>query len=231
MRKHIGRLIDTICQARAHRRLSQHYVGGAAMSLDQLALQIEAVPGMMSPEGGALLFLLAATQRARGDIVEIGSWQGRSTIYLAKGAKVSGNGSVFAIDHFLGNPGKEALYRLDGRDLSDLEAGFRRNIHTFGVNELVELLPMPSAEAAVVLAARPVQARLLFIDGNHEYEAVRADYEAFSPSLIQGALVVFDDCSLAFPGVVQFTEELTAAGTIRPLFTYGNTFVGETIDT
>jgi predicted O-methyltransferase YrrM len=171
--------------------------------------------------------MLAATQRTSGDIIEVGSWQGRSTIFLASGAKTSGNGKVYAVDHFLGNAGKEHLYRVSRDDLSDLAVNFKRNVEALGVTRQVELLAMPSASAARDLAGRNVRARLLFIDGNHEYEAVRADFAAFRSLLLPGALVALDDYSAAFPGVTRCATELVENGTLRPLFAYGNCFVAE----
>lgn len=227
MRRIIGSIIDRACRSRARRHLSRYGAFGPGVSLDQLTFSLESVRGMMSPEAGPMLFMLSVTQRLNGDIIEIGSWQGRSTIFLAKGAKVSGNGKVFAIDHFLGNPGKEGLYQVSHDDLSDLPANFTRNIEVFEVTDVVELLAVQSTSAAETLTCRGVRARFLFIDGNHQYEAVRADFAAFCHLLLPGALVAFDDFSASFPGVTRCVGDLADAGVLVPLFSYGNCFVGE----
>ncbi len=216
---------------RARRRLGQYEVHGSVASLDRISLALDSIPGMMSSEAGPMLFILSAIQRVKGHVVEVGSWQGRSTIFLARGAKVSNNGRVFAIDHFKGNPGKEALYRVGREDLADLPSVFMRNIGTFEASDVVEMLAMPSHAAAAVLIQRSVRARMLFIDGNHDYKAVCADFAALRPLLQSEALVVFDDFSQAFPGVIQSVNELVDAGVLRPLFCYGNCFVGEFIAT
>jgi predicted O-methyltransferase YrrM len=193
--------------------------------LDQLTLSLYGVPGMMSPEAGPMLFILAATQQLAGDIIEIGSWQGRSTIFLARGTRAGLNGRVYAVDHFLGNPGKEYLYRVSRDDLSDLADNFNRNVAAFGVRESVELLPVDSARAATMLSGRGIRARMLFIDGNHNYESVHADFQAFRGLLLPQALVVFDDYSASFPGVIQCVHELVDSGVLSPRFNYGNCFV------
>ena len=227
MRRLLGSIVDRLCLARSRRRLARYGAAGPGFSLDALTLALHDVPGMMTPEAGPMLFMLAATQRVSGDIIEIGSWQGRSTVFLASGARASGNGKVYAVDHFLGNPGKEQLYRIARDDLSDLAGNFRRNVEAYGVSKYVELLPVRSGDAAGDLGSRAVRARLLFIDGNHEYEAVRGDFNAFRGLLVPGALVVFDDFSAAFPGVMRCVGELVETGSLRPLFTHGNCFVGE----
>ena len=223
-------MIDRLCLVRDRRRLTHYAVSGPGLSLDALSLSLQAVPGMMAREAGPMLFMLAATQRLSGDIVEIGSWQGRSTIFLASGAKASHNGKVFAVDHFLGNPGKEKLYRVSREDLSDLATNFKRNVEAFGVSEYVELLAVDSAIAARALSARAVRVRLLFVDGNHEYEAVRSDFEAFRGVLLPRALIAFDDYSASFPGVTRCVQELSQAGVLVPLFSHGNCFVAELAD-
>jgi MMP 1-O-methyltransferase len=215
---------------RLKRRLAHYSVDAPVISLDQLSLSLDSVPGMMSPEAGPTLFILSITQRIRGDIIEIGSWQGRSTIFLAKGALASQNGRVYAVDHFQGNPGKTGLYRVHRNDLSDLPDGFRRNVSEFDVARNVELLVMPSQSAAKKLAERNIRARMLFIDGNHDYNAVSSDFAAFKSLLLPGALVVFDDYSAAFPGVTRCVSDMINARLLKPLFCFGNCFVGEFLE-
>ena len=66
-------------------------VGGSCVSLDQLEYALDAVPGMMAPEVGLMLPILSATQQLSSDVIEIRSWQKRSTIYLVNGVQVNGN--------------------------------------------------------------------------------------------------------------------------------------------
>lgn len=227
MRRLLSTLVDRVFLFRARRRLARYGVDGPGVSLDRLTLDLEAVPGMMTREAGPMLFALAATQTIDGDIVEIGAWQGRSTIFLASGARAAANGKVYAVDHFRGNPGKEHLFRAGRDDLSDLPGRFTRNVERFGVAARVELLAVDSASAARTLRDREARVRLLFIDGNHEYDAVRADFAAFQGLLLPRALVVFDDYSASFPGVTRAVDELVAAGMLAPRFQHGRCFVAE----
>lgn len=193
--------------------------------LTELHLQLSSVPGMITEESGKNLFAMAFAQDMKGDIVEIGSWQGKSTIYLGKAAESSKNGKVFAVDHFKGNPGKEAYYKVSKDDLSDLKGNFIRNITAAGVADHIELLNMPSDAAADVLRERESRIRLLFIDGCHTYDGVKNDFFRYNDLVQPGGLIIFDDYSLHFEGVVRFVKELIDSKSMSQYYYYKNTFV------
>ena len=183
----------------------------------------DTVPGMISTQSGGHLYTLCLFQQEKGDVVEIGSWQGRSTVFLAYAAKASGNGQVWAIDHFKGNVGKEHFYVVNEKDLSDLKSGFEKNIDYAGLSEHVNLLDMPNAEAVSHIKDKSV--RFLFIDGDHTREGVLTDLRLFIPKLIDDAIIVFDDFSKAFPGVVETVDEFLAEGKHSQVMSYPNTLV------
>lgn len=193
--------------------------------LDGLAACARDIPGMLSEESGKFLFALCLTQRLDGDVVEIGSWQGYSTSYLARAVAESGRGRLYAVDHFGGNVGKEALYRVGKPDLSDLEGNFRSNLSRLGLHSVVHLLPMPSEEAAAHLRGQSTRIRFLFIDGDHSRDGVQRDVELFFPMLSAGAIVAFDDCSPSAPGVVEVIDELLRSKVFDNAFVYPNSFV------
>lgn len=182
-----------------------------------------AVPGMIQRRSGAMLFTLCYFQQERGDVAEIGSWQGRSSTFLGNAVRLSGNGKFFAIDHFRGNVGKEAYYVIGANDLSDLEAGFCSNIERVGLQDHVNLLSMPNDQAAERIPDNSL--RFLFIDGDHTKVGVEKDLRLFLPKLIEGAIVAFDDCSAGFPGVVEAISDLLESGVHMQAMTYPNTFV------
>lgn len=172
-----------------------------AVDLDGMSALAGTIPGMIAPRSGELLFTACYLQAERGDVVEIGSWQGRSTSYLARATEQSGNGSFYAIDHFRGNVGKENFYVVGREDLSDLKGNFTANMQRAGLESAVHLLDMPNQEAAQHLAGKSV--RFLFIDGDHTREGVQRDVDLFFPLLVDGAIVAFDDYSDNFPGVIE----------------------------
>lgn len=193
------------------------------VDLERIASISLAIPGMITPRSGQILYSLCMFQETVGDVVEIGSWQGRSTSFLARATRDSGNGRFFAIDHFKGNIGKEKSYIVGKEDLSDLKSNFIENMETIKLNCSVNLLDMPNWEAAERFAHN--QIRFLFIDGDHTYDGVSKDIELFFPKLCPGAIVVFDDFSAAFPGVLKAVEQLLQSAEITRCMSYQNTLV------
>jgi predicted O-methyltransferase YrrM len=180
---------------------------------------------MVPTKSGAYLYLLCYFQRLAGDVAEIGSWQGRSASFIARATREAGNGRFFAIDHFKGNIGKEQHYKVGKDDLSDLRDGFTRNMRAAGLEDSVTLYDMPSKDAAAQIADGSL--RFLFIDGDHTREGVEKDLALFVPKLKPGAIVVFDDFSPAFPGVVSATDDFIARTRPTRKLAYGNGLVVE----
>ena len=173
-------------------------------SIESLVERFEYVPGMLDWSNAGLLYLLSRTSSVRGDVVELGSWQGRSTCFLAQGCRDSGNGVVHAVDHFKGNTGRESHYVVGKEDLSDLKSNFETNIARAGLSDRVVLHDMSSQDARSEVSS-PV--RLLFIDAEHTYSAVTNDISVWRDALTPGAIVVFDDVAASFPGVVKAVRE------------------------
>jgi predicted O-methyltransferase YrrM len=197
--------------------------GKNIVDLDRLAQISLSIPGMVTPRSGQILYALCAFQEATGDVVEIGSWQGRSTSFLARAVSDSGNGRFFAIDHFKGNVGKETSYVVGKHDLSDLKQNFLANMKTLSLDSSVNLLDMPTIEAAKEF--RRGQVRFAFIDGDHTYEGVSRDIELIIPLLCPRAIMVFDDFSTAFPGLLKAVDEMLKSIKHSRCLSYQNTLV------
>ncbi len=193
------------------------------IDLEALARISLSIPGMITTKSGQLLYTLCYMQELKGDVVEIGSWQGRSASYLARAVENSKNGSFFAVDHFKGNVGKENYYVVNNEDLSDLKEGFLSNMKRIGLSESVNLLDMPNQQAAMELKDNKI--RFLFIDGDHTKEGVEKDIELFFPNLMPGSIVVFDDFSKTFPGLIQAVDYLVEHKAISRIMSYPNTLV------
>ena len=179
------------------------------------------IPGMISAEAAELLYSIAVVQSVEGDLLEIGSWQGKSTSYLARAAVDSKNGHMFAVDHFMGNVGKENLYFVD-KGLN-LKAQFERNMNALNLHDAVTLLPYSSENAYPDLKDRLF--RFLFIDGDHTLRGVKKDIELFCPLVCTGGVVVFDDFDNTFPGVIMAAEEWVKLRGPRSSFVFGNMLV------
>lgn len=103
-------------------------------------------------------------------VIEIGCWKGRSTHALLRGCP----GTVYAVDHFLGTPNERSNVHKEATE-RDIFPEFVAN--TFGIGNLV-ILKMESSEAAKAIG-RDVD--MVFIDGDHSYEGLKADIEAWRP--------------------------------------------------
>jgi len=154
---------------------------------------------------GYALMLLAAHGPGSGEIVEIGSWMGKSTCWLAAGSKSNGREKVHAVDPFDGGPAlkEQAVIQEEGTTYHH----FIDNLTSVDLLDQVEPIVATSLEAAQRWT-RPI--RLLFIDGDHSYAAVKADFEAWSPFLVVEALVVFDDVTGGYEGATRYYDELLA---------------------
>ena len=130
--------------------------------LDQLVEVASFIPSMLTTESAKMLYALCYMQRLEGHVVEVGSWQGYSTSFLARAVKDSKNGSLYAIDHFKGNIGKEHFYTIGSQDLSDLRKGFEANLIKVGLFDYVNLLAMSNDQAAKELEGKKI--RFLFIE-------------------------------------------------------------------
>ena len=165
------------------------------------------IDGWLTRNEAATLYDLAT--KATGPIVEIGSWRGRSTSVLALGSMAGHEQPVFAIDPHIGVP------PLDRPSASGLCPGWnssspemlRANLDRVGVNGLVRIVAKPSLEAADEIP----DCSLLFVDGNHERDAVKVDLAAYLPKVVLGGYVALHDCCAGEPGVVEAVDEVMTA--------------------
>ena len=154
----------------------------------------EVLPAVANVEGHLTgremrcLALLAARPCAKGVILEIGSFKGRSAIILAKSAALAGETKIVAVDP-LTSPSKtdpDLRGKLDGW------ADFKMNLKNAGVEEAVEFHKERSSDFARRWdPARKI--RLLWIDGDHTYAGAKLDFDLFSSFLANGAIVAMHD--------------------------------------
>ena len=168
------------------------------------------VDGYLENVEGYALMELAATGPGVGAVVEIGSFMGKSTCWMAAGAQRSRREKVTAIDHFQGSPEHQPGQGFESpliRDEGTTLTAFKANIEQAGVQDYVEPIVASSEEAAKSWDA-PI--RLLFIDGDHSYEGTRLDFALWSPHVVPGGVIAFHDVT-SWPGVTKFYEGLIAA--------------------
>src|SRR6266700_5914019 len=145
---------------------------------DRIDRQVETIDGWLNPTEARLLFGLAKQCKGRGVIVEIGSWKGRSTICLARGSRAGSSAKIHAIDPHTGSP---QHHETMGQVWTFDE--FKQNISAAGVDDLV-VPHVDFSESVAKVFHEPIE--LIFIDGLHEYDGVKADFESWFPKVQDG---------------------------------------------
>lgn len=161
-----------------------------------------------------LLARLAAEVPANECIVELGVFRGGSLAVLANAATAP----VFGVDKF-GRAGTPAYYRSDSPWIGWWER-FAGRKHSWTDDRKAAEAAAPGATIIVADTAKTgvswdgPAVGLLYIDADHSYEGVSADWEAWSPHLAPGAAVVFDDYRYIvrgqdhYPDITRFVDEL-----------------------
>ncbi|MFO0967874.1 MAG: class I SAM-dependent methyltransferase [Gemmataceae bacterium] len=169
--------------------------------------RFRSVEGFLSDFEGFTLMQLAAHGTGVGEIVEIGSYLGRSTCFLAAGTLKTGREKVHAVDHFRGSPEHQAGQSFASKVLEEEGTTLHRfhaNLRRVGLLEKVSTIQSASDQAA---HSWTQSIRLLFIDGDHSYEASRRDFECWAPFVGKHGYVCFHDIG-GWPGVTRFYKEL-----------------------
>lgn len=152
-------------------------------SAHQIASKVD---GWLTLREGALLFELASQVQGKGALVEIGSWQGKSTIYIAKALSAHKVPPQFyAVDPHVGS---EEHWK-DGKKVWTLER-FKKNIKDAGVEPFVTPVVRYSHDYAREIQ-EPVE--FVFIDGAHDYASVERDYQDWFPQIVEGGVIAFHD--------------------------------------
>ncbi len=157
-------------------------------TLEHVMQQVAGVGGWMTPGQASTLFDSAVRCPDGGQIVEIGSFQGRSTIVLALAADPSIQ--VIAIDPHAGND--RGPQEIDGyADAADDDhATFNQNLAAAGVADRVRHLRMFSDDAHRDITG---QISVLYIDGAHRYAPARADIATWGARVEDGGTMLIHD--------------------------------------
>jgi predicted O-methyltransferase YrrM len=164
----------------------------------RLRAAAEAARGFMPPDEGLALHDAAASVPAdvAGPFLEVGSYCGKSTVYLGAAARSSGR-VVFAVDHHRGSEENQPGWEWHEPDLVDPTTGmidtlpwFRRTVHEAGLEDVVVAVV---GRSPVVAAAWSTPVAFLFIDGGHGVEPARADYAGWTPHVARGGLLAIHD--------------------------------------
>lgn len=170
--------------------------------VENLLREVETVEGYLAPREMRFLALLAACPTADGEILEIGSFKGKSTVILAKAAALAGSARVHAVDPMTAPSETDPDLGGDESSFED----FQKNIEAHQVAGNIEFHQTFSYELAKTWN-RPL--RLLWIDGDHTYRGTKLDFDGFAAHLTDGAIVAIHDVLHEFDGGLRvFMEDV-----------------------
>jgi predicted O-methyltransferase YrrM len=178
-------------------RFTKEYVmAKAAHSMLRVFVQppseLHSIPGYLHPLEGRFLFWLAGRIPVGGLAVEIGSFKGKSSAFLAAG--LSSGARLACVD----------TWRNDAMPYdipSDILPEFLANTNPYGNS--IDTHRGSSLQVAASWR-RPID--LLFIDGDHSYEGCSADMKAWMKFVRPGGWLAFHDSGEQ--GVIRAIAEL-----------------------
>jgi len=168
-------------------------------------LVTQSIGGYLSLKEAGLLYWAAAEWPVAGPVLELGSYEGRSTVVLARAGR-----RVYAVD----------AWSLDVDDLSAYSGGvaaadeafhrFQDNLRRAQVEAQVDICRGLTQEVG---QRWDISGAILFIDAGHSYADVKADLEIWTPHLLaEGLLLMHDVLGGVYLDVTQAASELLGEG-------------------
>ncbi|MEO5653059.1 MAG: class I SAM-dependent methyltransferase [Marmoricola sp.] len=161
-----------------------------------LLAHARAAKGFMPENEGGFLHATAIDHLSDGPALEIGSYCGKSAVFLGAAARACGS-TVFTLDHHRGSEENQAGWEHHDASLVDPELGvmdtlpvYRRTIALAGLED--EVVALVGRSATVARYWRTPLA-LLFIDGGHAEEPAQDDYTGFARWVSPGGVLVIHD--------------------------------------
>ena len=155
-----------------------------------------AARGFMPDDEGLALHRAALEAAQTGPLLEIGSWCGKSAVYLGDAAEQR-NTVLFSIDHHRGSEENQPGWEHHDPEVVDPASGrmdtlpfFRRTMAAAGLEDVVVGVVGPSA---VVAAHWATPLALVFVDGGHGPGPAWDDYHGWAPHVAPDGLLVIHD--------------------------------------
>ncbi len=163
---------------------------------DRLRRAAEGALGFMPAAEGLALYEAAASLEADGPLLEVGSYCGKSAVYLGAAAQRAGR-LLFCVDHHRGSEENQPGWEHHDPRVVDADLGvidtlpfFRRTVGDAGLEGTVVAVVGDSPTVAAVWAT-PLA--MVFIDGGHGAEPAHLDYEGWSRHVAPGGLLAIHD--------------------------------------
>lgn len=164
--------------------------------MEQLIESAGKIKGFLDNDEGCRLYELALQAAPLGPCLEVGSYCGKSALFLGSACKQCGS-ILFSIDHHRGSeeqqPGEEyfdpALFDAGSQSI-DTFRFLRSTLNSAGLEDTV--VPIV-CDSDVVARAWATPLALVFIDGGHAYETVLSDYTCWSGHIMPGGYLLLHD--------------------------------------
>lgn len=144
------------------------------------------VIGWLTDKEAILLFNITSSLTGKGSVAEIGSYQGKSTIFIASALKIKKiNTTFYAIDPHVGSE----EHKVEGKNIWTYDM-FMKNITGAGVATLITPIVKDSVSFSKECKDK---FEFIFIDGAHDFDSVLQDIDAWFPKLIEGGYIAFHD--------------------------------------
>jgi predicted O-methyltransferase YrrM len=155
-----------------------------------------AAKGFMPDDEGLALHAAGVDGGRVGPLLEIGTYCGKSAVYLGAAARTAGT-VLFTVDHHRGSEENQAGWEHHDPEVVDPETGkmdtlpfFRRTIHAADLEDVVVAIV---GHSIPVSRAWQTSLGFLFIDGGHAEDVAMADYAGWSPHLARGGVLAIHD--------------------------------------
>ncbi len=162
----------------------------------KLPIDIDSIKGFMPEDEGQALAEAARTSPAETPALEVGSYCGKSAVYIGTALKPRG-GTLFTVDHHRGSEENQPGWEHHDAETWDEEAGamdtlpfLRRSIRLAGLEDVV--IPIVGASAHIA-SHWQTPLGFLFIDGGHSIEPALADYQSWTPFVCAGGTLAIHD--------------------------------------
>ena len=162
----------------------------------KLPLDMDAVKGFLDPAEGEALYDHCLIAAETGPCLEVGSYCGKSTVYLGEACRAAGV-TLYAVDHHRGSeehqPGQDYHDKTlfdEGAGLMDSFREFRRTLREASLEDVVVPI-VASSDIAARHWSTPLG--MVFIDGGHSLNAAMNDYRSWVTHIVPGGVLAIHD--------------------------------------
>ena len=153
------------------------------------------IKGFMPMHEGKALYKWARKFSEYGPLLEIGTYCGKSSMFLSEGAQAN-NQYVYTIDHHMGSEEHQVNEEYFDIEIFDELSKrinsfplFLENINNFGIKNIVPIVN----ESSLVAESWNSPLAMVFIDGGHSLETAMNDFISWHEKIISGGALVIHD--------------------------------------